>query len=254
MVILAGASFAQKLTPQQISKINTQIIKLQKEVGRLNKKLAATKPKKDRGIIIDKIDANKSKLNKLKQQINPKPAVKRPPSPTFEAFPEATLEAEEKTGISSEAESRVRFYSRSKSEVGGVAGFFGGATAFLGEIRFSLGRVLGPATLSLRASTGLAQSKEMDRRFVPLNLDLLFSFPPGWFSGVENYLGVGLNYLVLTTGRRSGTVGGEAFYGIQSEGFGGMVFGEIGYAIMRTGFSASYKGVSVLAGYRKSLF
>jgi hypothetical protein len=71
---------------------------------------------------------------------------------------------------------------------------------------------------------------------------------------VENYLGVGLNYLVLTTGRRSGTVGGEAFYGIQSEGFGGMVFGEIGYAIMRTGFSASYKGASVLAGYRKPLF
>jgi hypothetical protein len=80
---------------------------------------------------------------------------------------------------------------------------------------------------------------------------MTYNFPPDWFSGVENYLGFGLNYVVLTTGRVSGSAGGQVLYGVESEGFDGRLFGEIGYGIVRTGFSASQRGLTVMAGYRR---
>lgn len=257
LLAFCGASFAQKLTAKQVKTLNSQITKLQQEINRLNKKLKATKAKAARTAIIDKLDADRAQLAKLKASLAPKPAPAPKPAkhaPTFEAFAEATNEVEELIPVSPEVEAREKFYSRTKNEVGLMGGFFAGATTWLGEVRFNVRKIIGPTTLSVRAATGLALSREQDRRFLPLNLDLIFSFPPGWFSGVENYLGAGLNYLVLTTGSKQGTFGGEAFYGIQSEGFGGMLFGELGYAIMRTGFSPSHKGVTVLVGYRLALF
>ena len=90
----------------------------------------------------------------------------------------------------------------------------------------------------------------MSRRFAPVMFDIVLNFPAGWFTGVENYLGGGLNYVVKMTGQTAGTVGGQIFYGIESEGFGGKLFGEIGWAALRTGFSPSQKGTTILFGYR----
>jgi hypothetical protein len=69
-------------------------------------------------------------------------------------------------------------------------------------------------------------------------------------TGVENYLGAGLNYTVLTTGRVMGDLGGQVFYGVDSNGFGGTLFCEVGLAMLRTGFSPSQRGVTLLFGYR----
>jgi len=57
----------------------------------------------------------------------------------------------------------------------------------------------------------------------------------------------------LMSGRKQGTIGGEIFYGVESTGFGGIVFGELGYGLLRTGFSPSNRGVTVLVGYRAPL-
>ena len=111
--------------------------------------------------------------------------------------------------------------------------------------------IVGPAKTSLRASGSFSQTENADRRYAFAACDGILNFPAGWLTGVENYLGAGLNYTGLTSGPRSGTFGGQLFYGIESEGFGGRIFGEMGWAILRTGFSPSCRGVSVLIGYRR---
>jgi hypothetical protein len=247
--LLVGAGLAQKLSQKEIARYKTQIVKLQKEIVRLKNKLAVTQAKKTRIDILDKIDVNQAQINKLNKLLYPKPVpkpeVKVPQAkPTFEAAPEEAITPEEE-GL----KKAKRGFSY---EVGGVYGFFAGATTFLGEVRFPFRYVLGPAVTSVRAATGLAQSRGMDRKYVPLNLDLIFNFPAGFFTGVENYIGAGLNYVVLTSGSKQGTIGGEIFYGVESEGFGGIVFGELGYAYLCTGFSASHNGVTALVGYRKT--
>ena len=71
-----------------------------------------------------------------------------------------------------------------------------------------------------------------------------------WCVSVENYVGGGLNYVVLTSGRVSGSLGGQLFYGIESKGFNGILFGELGIGILRTGFSPDHQGLTLLLGYR----
>lgn len=247
--LLAGAGFAQALSKEQIARYKVQISKFQQEITRLKKRLAVTKANKKRIDILDQIDVNQAQINKLNKLLYPKPV----PKPEVKVpLANPTFEATSEEAIAPEGEGLKKVKKGFGFEVGGVYGFFAGATTLLGEVRFPLRYVLGPAVTSVRAATGLAQSRGTDRKYVPLNLDLIFNFPPGYFTGVENYLGAGLNYVVLTSGRKQGTIGGEIFYGVESEGFGGMVFGELGYATLRTGFSDSHDGVTVLLGYRKT--
>ncbi len=129
-------------------------------------------------------------------------------------------------------------------EVGTVGGLFSGAAAINAEIRFPLKQVFGPATTSLRLLFGMAQSNDQLTRYFPLQVDYIFNFSPGYLTAVENYVGAGLSY--------AGGVGGQVFYGIQSDGFSGKIFGEFGYGLLNSGpFLTSHKGVSVLLGYRK---
>ncbi len=245
-LLLAGFSLAQALSPKEIANYKAQIAKNQKEIARLKKKLAATKDKEMRIIIMDKIDSFQGQINKMERQLSPKPA----PQPKV-FVPKVIPFTEAITEEVSVKEEEKKIKTVSRYEIGAVYGFFAGATAFLLEARFPVGLVLGPATTSFRISSGLAQSSDASRRYVPLNLDAVFNFPPGWFTGVDNYIGAGLNYVVLTSDQKSGTVGGEIFYGVASEGFDGIIFGEIGYAYLRTGFSPSHRGLSCLVGFRK---
>lgn len=136
-------------------------------------------------------------------------------------------------------------------EIGSTAGLFSASTGAFGELRFALPYIFGPATTSLRIGGGIAQSEDTSRRYAPVQIDGILNFPAGWFTGVKNYLGAGLNYVVLTSGRIPGTIGGQAFYGVESGGFGGKLFGEMGFGILRTGFSPPHQGVTVLFGYRR---
>ena len=140
---------------------------------------------------------------------------------------------------------------RYKFEVGGAAGVFGAATALGAEVRFPLRYVFGPAATSLRFAVAYAQSKDTARRYLPIHIDAMLNYPPGVATGVENYFGAGLNYSLLTSGGSSGSFGGEIFYGVESAGFGGKLFAEMGYGILCAGLSSSHKGVTLLVGYRR---
>jgi len=247
--LLAGISFAQKLTPKEISRTKKEITRVQKEITRLKNKLVKTKNKKQRTTINDAINTYLNQVSKLKQKLAAKPAeVKAPPKiETAPAEAVLTPEAEEAVVPETKVEQkRIQV----KFGVGALAGIFGGGSAYLGEMRFPLRIVIGPAVTSLRISTGYLQEKDLARKYIPINADLVFGFPPGWFTGTDNYIGFGLNYVALTTGRKAGTIGGQLFYGVESEGFGGIVFGEMGFGILRTGFSPSQKGLTILLGYR----
>ncbi|MBN3032648.1 MAG: hypothetical protein JW873_00955 [Candidatus Saganbacteria bacterium] len=246
------------LTLPEVRKYKAEIVKLQKDVARLTKKLKFIRSKKQKDEIQVRIKWEKAKIAQLKEILYPKapprPAPKRvfPPSTveaiaTVESFPEEMVSAEVR-------KPERRRLIGIQPEVGCLGGVFAGAGGFFAEGRLPLKRSFGPATTALRLSAGYVQTNSADRRYVPVNLDLILNFPPGWFSGVENYLGGGLNYVALTSGRTQGTVGGELFYGIQSDGFGGIVFGEIGYALLRTGFSPSSKGLTVAVGFREPLW
>jgi hypothetical protein len=249
-LLLAGLASARELSPKEKAGIKTKIVRLNHEITRLRLKLARTKGK-NRAPLLDKIDWLQVQAQKLKKKLPPKPAApsagRRVRQTPLEAI--STHESEEQL-ISPEV-SPLQKPKKIQYELGGVVGLFAGGNALLGETRIPLKFTLGPTTSLFRLSGGLVQSREQDQKYVPLNLDLVLVFPPGWFSGVENYLGAGLNYIVTMSGRKSGTLGGELFYGVQSEGFGGVVFGELGYAMLRTGFSLSQKGMTVLVGYRR---
>lgn len=256
----AGSEKAAKAAadPAKIKKDKQRLAALQTEIAKLNKRHSRAKSAAEKKKLADRILIYKSEVAAIKNRLYPKP--KRKPAlaspPTFEAAAAKrstllTLEAED--FLYYPPETKELKPSAFKRSVGVNGGFFGGATAFLGEARVPLRMVFGPALTSLRISAGLAQSRDTGTRYYPANLDLLFNFPPGWFTGTDNYIGFGLNYVVSTTMGKPGTVGGELFYGVESEGFGGTVFGEVGYAILRTGFSPSHKGGTVLVGLRKTL-
>ncbi|MFH1386072.1 MAG: hypothetical protein ABIH50_00185 [bacterium] len=244
------------LTNEEIAKLkglipqdNTKLInKLKKQVAELKQRLKTTKSRTIRINILDKIDLTNAEIAKLK----PKPIAEERWVPvTPEVEPSFDLVTEEGV-VSLEADKGLKKARQgSYYEIGLSTGFFAGATVLLGEVRAPLRFIYGPATTSVRLMTGLAQNGETQARYVPVGIDLIFNFPPGVFTGVDNYLGVGLNYLVLTSGRKQGAVGGELFYGVESNGFGGVVFGEIGYSSVQASSSPGLKGATVMVGYRQ---
>ena len=251
-LLIMTSGFAQKLSAKDIKNDKQQIVALQKEISRLKLKLKKTKAKQLRTDINDKIDLDQAKIKKVKNILYPKPKKKaiKPPvlPPTAEAMP--SLEAGPEESISREAVKPRRIGIN--YEAGLHGGVFAGTSGFFAGVRAPLGIVLGPPVAAVRLSAGLTQTMATDRRYVPVSLALVFNFPPGFFSGVENYLGGGLNYTALTTGQKPGTIGGELFYGIQSEGFGGIVFGELGFGVLRSGLVPASSGLIVMVGFRET--
>ncbi len=250
-LLFTAAALAQNLTLKQIKSYKKQITALQKDINRLNRKLKKTKAKQLKADIKDKIKNEQAKIVKIKNILYPKPKkiVKKPvfvPPPAVEI---SSLESAPEEAVSLEAAPKKRLIGFNY-DLGAQGGIFAGTSGFFASVRAPLGLVVGPAVTAARLSGGLTQTLSSDRRYVPVCLDLIFNFPPGWFSGVENYLGAGLNYTVRTTGG-TGTVGGELFYGVQSEGFNGIVFGELGFSFLRSGFTSSDRGLIVMVGFRE---
>ncbi|MFC1496590.1 hypothetical protein ACFL52_04165 [Candidatus Margulisiibacteriota bacterium] len=93
-------------------------------------------------------------------------------------------------------------------------------------------------------------------RGVPVYLDGVILLPANLLDGIESYIGAGINYLVLRTGNKSGTLGGQVYFGIQGNfglgGLNGKSFAQIGYKFLRSGVAASdsvsCKGISLQVG------
>ncbi|MFH1541778.1 MAG: hypothetical protein ABIE84_01665 [bacterium] len=135
--------------------------------------------------------------------------------------------------------------------IGLMGGVLAGTSGFNLETRIPQSYIFGPATTCLRLAAGLWQTNDTSLRLAPLQIGAIFNFAPGHITGVENYLGVGLNYIVKMTGGRGSKVGGQIFYGISSSGFSGRLFGELGWAVLRPDGLAAQKGATLLFGYSK---
>ncbi|MBU0672193.1 MAG: hypothetical protein KJ732_04095, partial [Candidatus Margulisbacteria bacterium] len=79
-------------------------------------------------------------------------------------------------------EESARPTPRLQFEIGGLVGIYGACTAAIGEIRFPLRNIFGPATTSFRLAGGLAQSEDMSRRYATIQADGILNFPAGWFT------------------------------------------------------------------------
>jgi hypothetical protein len=259
---------------QEKAEIKTKIAKLRQEINRLTGLKLTTSSKARIAKLVDLIEGHQARIEKLverlaeieKEELSKQREVEEkmpehmveeakeevieevvaPAPATPEGYvlpilkpPEIALEA--KPG-------RVPWLTL---EIGTVAGLFSASTGAFGEIRLPMRYVVGPATSSFRLAGGLAQSEDMSRRYAPIQIDAILNFPAGYFTGVENYLGAGLNYVVLTSGMKPGSIGGQMFYGVESTGFGGKLFGELGYGILRTGFTPSHRGITAMVGYRR---
>jgi hypothetical protein len=238
--------FAQQKAPS-IAELKLQIKKLQTEINQMKEKKASKKKIGEKEDKRDSLIRQQAKLEKNKLQKQRALANKKNELQTAEAFSENfSSEAVEETGITIEAR-RVPLF---RGELGATMGMFAAATGLFGELRFPLNSTIGPAATGCRLAGGYVQSADAGRKYVTVQGDGILNFPAGWLTGVDNYLGAGINYVVLTSGRVPGTIGGEIFYGVEGDGFGGKLFGELGYGVLRTGFSSSHKGTTVLFGYR----
>jgi hypothetical protein len=244
LLIISTPSFAQEIEDNEskILEINEKIVKIEAEIIRLDEKLLMTDSKGKEIQLQGIIDSHKKRIERLRTELS---ALDKEETP--EEIPEISLEVspEVKEEIIPEKEPRIKF------EIGGLAGLFAGSTSFIGELRYDLKSVYGAATTTLRLAGGFSQSEDMTRRYAPVFIDLILNYPPGIFSGVNNYIGLGLNYTVLTSGQVAGSIGGELFYGVESEGFGGKLFGEMGYGVLDTGFGPQSKGITLLIGFRR---
>ncbi|MBN2057579.1 MAG: hypothetical protein JW782_02130 [Candidatus Saganbacteria bacterium] len=284
ITLFASLTFAQASSyDKQAAALKEQIAKIRNEITRLKAKQITIASKARQAKIIELIEGHEARVERLVKELGdierarlqqvreaeqqpstPAPAAAEEPAEE-ELSAEETVVEEPLPPTSAEviaplpeqgeylpaAAVPVSQQHRLNFEIGSLAGIYANSTGILGEVRFPMRFVLGPATSSFRFCGGLVQSADMTRRFAPAMVDIILNFPAGYFSGVENYLGGGLNYVVRMTGQTAGTVGGQCFYGIESSGFGGKLFGEIGFGILRSGFSPSHKGTTMLFGYRR---
>ncbi|MDD4178970.1 MAG: hypothetical protein PHH14_02860 [Candidatus Margulisbacteria bacterium] len=132
--------------------------------------------------------------------------------------------------------------------IGFSAGLFGGIPSVAAEIWFP--NILDTAKLNLRSGVRYAQGEE--RKNALVFLDGIYFFYDR--TRVRAYLGGGLNCLAYTTGKTSGSVGGELYLGMEAGSWhSGSFYLEAGYAVIRTGFSPSIKGLNLNIGYKTGM-
>ncbi|MFA5839731.1 MAG: hypothetical protein WC890_03620 [Candidatus Margulisiibacteriota bacterium] len=68
--------------------------------------------------------------------------------------------------------------------------------------------------------------------------------------GLRSYFGAGLNYDASVDSTSAGTVGGQAFYGVEADALGGQMFAEVGYSIVRPVSVTSLRGLNAQIGLK----
>ena len=131
------------------------------------------------------------------------------------------------------------------------AGYLAGIMGAVGEIRYH--NPFEMLSTSLRLGAGYAQGDDSAgtaRRHALIIVDGIYRLNPPQAKGMRNYFGGGINYLAYTTGQTSGTLGGQVFYGVEANAGEGQIYGEVGYGVIRTGFSPNQTGMNVQVGYK----
>ncbi|HTY13303.1 MAG TPA: hypothetical protein VMD02_03840 [Candidatus Omnitrophota bacterium] len=138
------------------------------------------------------------------------------------------------------------------TQMGLAGGCIGGLPAGIAEIRFF--EPFGLTATSLRLGAGYADGKDandIERQHDLLIAEAVYHLNPAYTPGINPYIGGGINFDTWTTGGGSGSIGGEAYFGLEAGTLSsGQLFIEVGYGKVRTGFSPSNSGLSALAGFR----
>ncbi|MDD5382674.1 MAG: hypothetical protein PHH60_03355 [Candidatus Margulisbacteria bacterium] len=231
----------QKVDALSPAQKKASVVALKNKLQRLRAKLKVTKAPKQRAALQAEINRVEKELAILLTAA----AVPPPPPPPLPPM----IQAEPSTITPLPPPKPIRPRS---PQFGLSLGVMAGIPGALAELRFFEPFDL-PA-ISVRAGVGYAQGEDTDkilRKHALVEIDGIYRLHQQSLKGFRSYVGAGLNYDAYTTGRVSGTVGGEIFYGLESgEPGSGQYFCEIGYGMIRTGFSPSYKSVSVLVGYK----
>lgn len=139
----------------------------------------------------------------------------------------------------------------------GIAGGYlaGGCTGALLEVRF-------PDPFQFASTSGgLGVAYATGDDTAGTNRANTLAFINGYYhftersaQGMRSYIGAGANYTISSVstafGSQSGTVGGQVFYGVEAGAPGGQIYGEVGYSMIRTGVSPSYKGLNAIVGFK----
>ena len=258
--LLLLSSVGQALSNDQawlLKQLHNKEARIVKEIARLNQKVVQGVSSTDKVKIAALVKGYKARLAKIQEKIIQLGGAISQSGATAPLFGVVTPEVgqadlEGLPGFSIEAVAPKSFLASALNfEVEGRVGLFSRAMSAFGGIRLPLGFIVGPARSALRLAVGYTQPEDIARRYVLVQADGILNYPAGWLTGVENYLGLGVNYVVLTSDRVAGTVGGECFYGIDSDGFGGKLYGELGYGyIGLAGATPAYHGLTLMMGYR----
>ncbi|OGC05549.1 hypothetical protein A3H38_06180 [candidate division WOR-1 bacterium RIFCSPLOWO2_02_FULL_46_20] len=137
-------------------------------------------------------------------------------------------------------------------QIGLSAGYVAGLPGALLELR--LFEPFDLISTSLRVGGAYAQGADSagtSRKHVLAVLDGIYRLNPPHTQGIKSYFGLGFNYDVYTSGQQNGTLGGQIFYGIEGgQTMGSQMFFEVGYGLIRTGFSPNQMGLTALLGYK----
>jgi hypothetical protein len=140
---------------------------------------------------------------------------------------------------------RVAQQLKKDADFGLMAGWFAGLPALTGELRFHkfLDIDAAAAKLGVRYAQGDDANKVM-RKYALVFADGAIDLNSG--PGPILYAAGGVNYLAYTTGKKQGSVGGEAYLGVRDGG----LYAEAGYGAIRTGFDPTVKGLIFSAGFK----
>lgn len=140
-------------------------------------------------------------------------------------------------------------------EFGFSAGLLAGIPGAYAELRWN-----NPFTLefaSIKTGVMYADGKDTsgtERKHFLIFTDGVYRFVAASADNIGTYIGGGINYLAMTSGRVSGTVGGEVYLGLESKmSKGEYLYVEMGYGAVRTGFSPTYKGLGATVGFRAKI-
>ena len=137
-------------------------------------------------------------------------------------------------------------------QFGLAAGYIAGIPAILGEIRYH--NPFDMVRTSMRLGAAYAEGEDTagtKRKHALVVFDGIYRMTPPQAQGMRSYIGLGINFDAYTTGQQQGSVGGQAYYGVEvGRVWGGQMYLEVGYGLIQTGFSPDYTGLNALLGFK----
>lgn len=141
---------------------------------------------------------------------------------------------------------------RSYNEVELGLGYMAAIPAISGAIRFN--NPMGMFSSALKVGVAYAvgeDSASTSRKHALIFVDGIYNMAPLFGPGIKPYVGIGLNLDAYTTGRKTGAVAGQTYFGLQGRmSKDNSAYLEVGYGYIRTGFSPQYSGLHTIVGVK----